>query len=122
MSVLSLESIAAAMADRQARIDQYAKYVAIAPIDHGGVRAYNTGDRVPIDNVELHGYLGDDLVAELDSPEGRKALGIPEPVKKPAKSASLPDWQKYAGEKGLTPEEIEPLTRDELAARFEKES
>lgn len=33
-----------------------AEYVALQPIDHNGVRAYNPGDRVPVDNVKTHGY------------------------------------------------------------------
>ena len=52
MSVNSLESIAATMADRKARADEYARYRARHPIDIDGVRAYNEGDPVPVGAVE----------------------------------------------------------------------
>lgn len=41
------------------------EYVALQPIDHLGVRAYNPGDRVPADNVTTHGYEVGVQVAEF---------------------------------------------------------
>lgn len=35
---------------------EYGTYVANRPINVDGVRAYNTGDPVPVSNVEAHGY------------------------------------------------------------------
>jgi hypothetical protein len=41
---------------------EYGQYVAVGPINHNGVRAYNKGDPVPASNVAKHGYLDDGLV------------------------------------------------------------
>lgn len=40
----------------EAQRKEYGTYVANRPIDVNGVRAYNTGDPVPVSNVEAHGY------------------------------------------------------------------
>jgi hypothetical protein len=42
--------------DMEAQRTEYGTYVANRPIDHNGVRAYNTGDPVPVSNVKAHGY------------------------------------------------------------------
>ena len=55
------------------------EYVALQPIDHNGVRAYNPGDRVPASNVKRHGYQNGVQVAEEGSPEAR-ALRSPASV------------------------------------------
>lgn len=55
------------------REDEYGEFVAIAPIDWNGVRAYNVGDPVPRSNVELHGYLGQNLVARKSTKAAKAA-------------------------------------------------
>lgn len=64
----------AVVADRAERVAEYADFVAVEPIDYGGVRAYNVGDAVPKSNVEKFKY--DDLkwVAKRTSKEGKAAL------------------------------------------------
>jgi len=47
--------------------------VALAPIDHGGARAYNPGDFVPADNVKEHGYDKAGLVAKRGSKAAQQA-------------------------------------------------
>jgi hypothetical protein len=42
-------------------------YVALAVIDHNGVRAYNPGDQVHADNVKEYGYLEAGLVELIDA-------------------------------------------------------
>lgn len=46
---------------------EYGTYVAITPIDHEGVRAYNPGHPVPVSNVKQYGYDKDGLVAKVDT-------------------------------------------------------
>lgn len=53
---------------------EYGEFVAVAPIDHDGVRAYNVGDPVPKSNVDRWGYLDRKLVARSSTVAGRAAL------------------------------------------------
>lgn len=41
-----------------------------------------------------------------------------EPIPQPKPTATKPTWIKYAVQQGLDAEELEPLTRDEIAAKF----
>lgn len=66
-------------------------YVALVPIDHGGVRAYAPGDPVPAANVEANGYEVGTQVAEAGSDQAVEALrqlGILPPE---AEDATLPE-------------------------------
>ena len=68
-------------------------YIALQPIDHLGVRAYNPGDRVPADNVQRHGYEKGVQVAE----EGSKdALAITSPAASGEQDEALARTQKAA--------------------------
>ncbi len=64
VSVASAETALAKAkaAEEAATGPQY--YVAIAAIDHNGVRAHNIGDKVPAANVIEHGWQ--DLVTEME--------------------------------------------------------
>lgn len=53
------------------------EYVALQPINHLGVRAYNVGDRVPADNVKAHEYEIGVQVAEVGSTEAGTATSPP---------------------------------------------
>lgn len=55
---------------------EYGTYVAIAPIDVDGARAYNPGDPVPASNVIAHDYEARDLVAKRSTRAGRDAATI----------------------------------------------
>lgn len=55
----------------------YGQYVAVAPIDLEGGRAFNPGDAVPIDHVD-RGLVRPDQVAKLTTKAGRAAAGIDE--------------------------------------------
>jgi hypothetical protein len=54
---------------RQLQAEEYGAYVAVAPIDFNGVRAFNPGDPVPKANVARFGYERDKLVAKTGSAE-----------------------------------------------------
>lgn len=41
-----------------------------------------------------------------------------EPIPQPKPTATKPTWIKYAVQQGSDAEELEPLTRDEIAAKF----
>lgn len=62
------------LAERDARFAEYKDYVAIQPIDFGGVRAYNVGDAVPNANVEQYRYHDLGWVAKRTSKDGKAAL------------------------------------------------
>lgn len=62
-----------AEAQAEAVRKEYGAYVALQPIDHDGVRAYNTGDPVPVSNVELHGYLEAGKVAKVGTKKAVEA-------------------------------------------------
>ena len=51
--------------------------VVVADIPFGSVYAYRYGDRIEPDAVERNGWQ--DYVKSVNSKEGRKALGLPEP-------------------------------------------
>lgn len=51
-----------------------AEYIALQPIDHGSVRAYNPGDPVPAANVDGNGYVVGEQVAEIGSGEAQARL------------------------------------------------
>ena len=51
--------------DLAAQATEYGTYVAVSPIDVDGVRAYNTGDPVPLSNVKAHGYHNLGLVEKV---------------------------------------------------------
>jgi hypothetical protein len=67
----------------KAQAVEYGTYVAIAPIDHDGVRAYNVGHAVPKSNVEKYGYLDDKLVAKTTTKAAEKVTS-PAPDEKKA--------------------------------------
>ena len=54
--------------------------------------------------------VGDDAPAEAVAPEAGGGL--------PKGNASLQEWQAYALAHGLTAEELEPLTRDQIRDHF----
>ena len=55
------------------RAAEYGKYVAIAPIDLDGVRAFNEGDAVPTSHVE-RGIVSSDVVRTRSSKAGQQAV------------------------------------------------
>lgn len=59
---------------RKAQADEWGQFVAVAPIDYDGVRAYNTGDPVPATNVRLHGYEAAGLVAKTSTKAAAAAV------------------------------------------------
>ncbi len=61
---------------------EYSTYVATVPILHGGARAYNPGDPVPISNVEAYDYLQQGFVREVEDPD--PAAAAPDPATAPA--------------------------------------
>lgn len=62
------------IAEREARFAEYADFVAVQPIDFGGVRAYNEGDAVPNSNVERYRYHDLDWVAKRNTKAGKQAV------------------------------------------------
>lgn len=58
----------------QARIDEYAVWVAVQDIDYGGVRAYNLGDAVPNANVDELKYDELGWVAKRTTKAGKAAI------------------------------------------------
>ena len=68
----------------------YGQYVAVAPIDLEGGRAFNPGDPVGIDHVES-GKVRPDQVAKTSTKAGRRALGLEdEPAPSPAPASTTP--------------------------------
>lgn len=74
-------------------------FVALQPIDAGNVRAYNPGDPVHPDNVDLNGYVIGEQVAEAGSDQAvtvLRALGLipaadePDTVPEPADETGEP--------------------------------
>lgn len=47
---------------------EYSTYVATVPILHGGARAYNPGDPVPVSNVEAYDYVAQGFVRKVEDP------------------------------------------------------
>ena len=66
-----------------------AYYEALIPINVGGVRAYNPGDKVPAENVAVHGYeVGVEVRAVTSQPDqqsdGQPVIGIvPQEISNP---------------------------------------
>lgn len=54
------------LARRAARDAEYAQYVAVQRIYHGGALAYTPGRPVPASNVKRHGYDKQGLVKRVD--------------------------------------------------------
>lgn len=91
------DAVAAALADAKARRDEYAKFTANQPIDIGGARAFNPGDRVPTSHV-TRGLVDKAAVDDAaDAP--------PQVLARPADSASMDKWRAYATQNGMTGEE-----------------
>ena len=59
---------------------EYGTWVALQPIEHNGVRAYQTGDPVPVSNVAIYGYDKDGLVAKT-STKAAQAVTNPDTAK-----------------------------------------
>lgn len=60
---------------RKAQEAEWGAYVATAPIDIGGARAFNPGDPVPASHV-TRGVVPEDRVAKTTTKAGRVAAGI----------------------------------------------
>lgn len=60
---------------REAQAKEYGTYVAVAPIDINGARAFNEGDAVPVSHVERN-VVRADQVAKVTTKAGREAAGI----------------------------------------------
>ncbi len=60
-----------------AAVAEYSSYVAVVPIVHNGVRAYNVGYPVPVSNVEKYGYLEQGLVRAIGAPAPPAASTTP---------------------------------------------
>jgi hypothetical protein len=65
---------ATAEAHRAAAVKEYGQFVAIAPIDHDGVRAYNVGDPVPASNVERWHYVEQGVVSKVGTKGAEAAV------------------------------------------------
>lgn len=86
------------------------KYVAIATLDLGGARAYNVGDLVHASQVEGPGAwlrIGEDVERRAGT-----RLDLP------PRNASQARWAAYAAGEGLSRDEADTLSRDELVARY----
>lgn len=129
MTVHSLEEMVIAVKAAQATREEYGKYRAKRPIDHGGARAYNVGDQVPQANVIKHGYLDDDLVEEVpaDDPVALAADSGAEGVAldvdthdavRPKRNASRDAWLKYALSQQVDGARLGPMNRDQIADLF----
>jgi hypothetical protein len=70
----------------KAQAEEWGEWVACADIYVGNALAARTGDAIPKDNVERHGYDKDGYVVKRNSKAGRAITGEPEP-EKPAKAA-----------------------------------
>lgn len=72
-----------------------------------GVRAYNPGDGVPADAVEQFGWkVGTDVLAAR-----------PDVIPRPAGNARRADWEQYWLAQGVPQDEVDGMTRDEMAHR-----
>lgn len=84
------------------------EYIALTAIPGPtGVRAYNPGDDVPASAVENLGLV----VGEQVRPSG------PDILPRPSGNAKRADWEVYWRAQGMPDEDIDAMTRDELAAR-----
>ncbi len=72
-----------------------------------GVRAYNAGDDVPASAVaNLRLVVGEQVVPSS-----------PDVLPRPAGNASRADWEAYWRAQGLDADELDGMTRDEMAAK-----
>lgn len=62
---------------RKALAEEYGTYVAVAPININGVRAFNAGDPVPSTHVS-RGVVDEGQVARITTKAGRAAAGVDE--------------------------------------------
>jgi hypothetical protein len=84
--------------------DYIAKAALFTP---SGVRAYNIGDGVSADAVNAFGWqLGTDVLAAR-----------PDVIARPAGNARRADWEQYWLGQGAGQDEIDAMTRDEMAHR-----
>jgi hypothetical protein len=67
-------AVATAEERRAAVQEEYSTWVAAGPIDHDGVRAYNTGDPVPASNVAAHKYDEQGWVVKRSTKAGGEAI------------------------------------------------
>lgn len=86
------------------------EYVALRPIDHNGVRAYNAGDRVPAANVERHRYKVGEQVARADSKEAQ-ALTSPQADQEQAAQLAQAQEAATAGTVPATPDTAKSSAR-----------
>ena len=89
------------------------RYRALQPIEYEGVRAYNAGDWVPVENVERYGYLDDCLVEAVevnveDEPDGTEAPVIAVPPESPAEAKKQEEADAAAAVEGERVPETEP--------------
>lgn len=70
----------ATAADRRRSVtDEYGTYVAVTPVDIGGVRAFNVGDPVPKSHVDS-GVVPQESVAKASTKAGHAAVeGLNQP-------------------------------------------
>lgn len=83
------------------------EYIAQQQINHNGVRAYNPGDDVPASAVDNLGLtVGVEVLpAHADV------------IPRPAGNARRAEWEAYWLGQGMPREEVDGMTRDELAAK-----
>ena len=85
------------------------EYVALRNIPYNDVWAVREGDPVPAGVVENLGLvIGEDV-----APSGLALMP------KPAKNASRAQWAAYAVDQGAAQDDVDSMTRDQLAAQFE---
>lgn len=93
------------------------RYVALQPIDHGGVRAYNAGDPVHPDNVQANGYVLGEQVADADSDQAvarLRELGILPPADGPG---SVPEAADGTGGDGI---DLDSSTVDQVNTHLDQ--
>lgn len=84
-----------------------ADYTALTVVVINGVRGYNVGDDVPASVVEnLNLVVGRDVMPTSD-----------QILPRPAGNAKRADWAAYWVGQGLTADEVDEMTRDEMAAK-----
>ena len=89
---------------------QRAEYVALRNIPHNEVWVAMEGDPVPAGTADnLHLVVGEDI-----APSGLAMMP------KPAKNASRAQWAAYAVDQGAKQDDVDGMTRDQLAAQFEE--
>ncbi|MFJ8690282.1 hypothetical protein [Micromonospora wenchangensis] len=84
-----------------------AEFIAQQPIMVNGVRGYNTGDDVPASAVENLGLIVGEHVLPAHA-------GV---IERPAGNARRAEWEAYWLGQGMPREQVDGMTRDQLAAR-----